>query len=167
MLCIEISERGINMKKRDLIRWAAMSNILETAAVVASLIFVAYTVNRNTAIMQSVNDNFVYQIQDQRVGDIANNSELASIELKVRNNEEVSDLDKHRMISQHVREINMWELAFVRYNEGLYSSSQWLSWDRYYALDLTAKLPQEWWTEVKGWYGDDFAEHVDAAYAIK
>ena len=155
------------MKKRDLVRWAAMSDILETAAVVASLIFVAYTVDRNTAVMQSVNDNFVYQIQDERVGDIANNSELASIELRVRNNEEVSDLDKHRIISQHLRELNMWELAYVRYNEGLYSSSQWHSWNGYYALDLTARLPQEWWAEVKPWYDDDFAQHVDAAYAAK
>ncbi len=99
------------MIKRNLAEWAAISDILETAAVVASLIFVAYSVNRNTLVMQSANDTFVYQIQDERVRDIANNPELASIELKVRNNEEVSAVDKHRMISQHLRELNRWELA--------------------------------------------------------
>jgi hypothetical protein len=155
------------MKKRNLAEWAAISNILETAAVVASLIFVTYSVNRNTLVMQSANDTFVYQIQDERLRDIANNSELASIELKVRNNEEVSEVDKHRMISQHLREINIWELSYVQYNQGLYSPDQWQVWDRYYKFDLIEKLPEEWWGEVKAFYGDDFVAHVDAAYASK
>ena len=155
------------MRKRNLAEWAAISDILETAAVVASLIFVAYSVNRNTLIMQYASDTFVYQIQDERVRDIANSSELASIELKVRNNEEVSEVDKHRMISQHLRELNMWELAYIRYNQGLYSPDQWHMWNAYYEMDLTEKLPEEWWGEVKDWYDDDFANHVDAAYASK
>ncbi len=155
------------MKKRTLVEWAAISNILETAAVVASLIFVAYSINRNTLVMQSASDTFVYQIQDERIRDIANNSELASIELKVRNNEEVSVIDKHRIILQHAREINMWELAYVQYNQGLYSADQWHAWNAYYEIDLTEKLPEEWWGEVKVWYGDDFVKHVDAVYASK
>ena len=155
------------MKKRTLVKWAAISDIFKTAAVVASLIFVAYSVNRNTLVMQSASDTFVYQIQDERVRDIANSSELASIELKVRNNEEVSEVDKHRIISQHLRELNMWELAYVQYNQGLYSPDQWHTWNGYYEIDLTEKLPEEWWGEVKAWYGDDFAKHVDTAYASK
>ena len=144
-----------------------MAEIFESAAVIVSLIFVAYSVNRNTLVMQAANDTFVYQIQDERVRDIANSSELASIELKVRNNEEVSEVDKHRMISQHLRELNMWELAYVQYNQGLYSPSQWRSWNRYYGIDLVEKLPQEWWREVRAWYDNDFAKLVDAAYARK
>ena len=167
MLFVKTITRGIVMKKRNLAEWAAISDILETAAVVASLIFVAFSVNRNTLVMQAASDTFVYQIQDERVRDIANSSELASIELKVRNNEEVSEVDKHRMISQHLREINMWELAYVQYNQGLYSPSQWRGWNTYYGIDLVEKLPEEWWGEVSPWYGDYFVKHVDAAYARK
>ena len=153
------------MKKRGLVEWAAISDIFETIAVVASLLFVAYTVNKNSTVLQSVNDNFVYQIQDQRVGDIANSAELASIEIKVRNNEEISEIDKHRMLSQHLRELNMWELAYVRHRQGLYSTEQWNAWNGYYAMDLVDKLPEDWWAEVKPWYGEGFRQLVDAAYA--
>ena len=153
------------MKKRDLVEWAAVSDILETVAVVASLLFVAFTVSQNTAVLQSVNDNFVYQIQDARVGDIATNPELASIDIKVRNNEEVSEIEKHRILSQHLRELNMWELAYVRHRQGLYSLEQWNAWNGYYVSDLVDKLPEEWWAEVRPWYrGDGFAQLVDAAY---
>ena len=155
------------MKKLKLTGWAAIAEILESAAVIASLIFVAYTVNRNTLALQAVNDNFHYQIQDERVRDIANSSELASIELRVRNSEEVSEIEKHRLLSQHLRELNMWELAYRRNSQGLYSAYQWNAWNGYYADDLTAKLPQEWWDEARVWYGDNFVTHVDAAYASK
>ncbi len=39
------------MRKRDLVKWAAISDILETAVVVVSLLFVAYSINRNSAVM--------------------------------------------------------------------------------------------------------------------
>jgi len=71
MLSVGLSERGIEMKKLDLTEWAAISEILGTTAVIASLIFVAYTVDRNTVVMQAANDNFQYQIQDERARDIA------------------------------------------------------------------------------------------------
>ena len=160
-------KRSMIMKKLNVKRWAAVAEIFESVAVIVSLIFVAYSVNRNTLVMQAANDTFVYQIQDERVRDIANSSELASIELKVRNNEEVSEVDKHRMISQHLRELNMWELAYVQYNQGMYSPDQWIAWNTYYGIDLTAKLPKKWWEEVRPWYGEDFRVHVDGAYANK
>ena len=59
----------------------------------------------------------------------------------------------------------MWELSYVRYNQGLYSVEQWNNWNDYYEIGLTAAIPEEWWAEVRPWYQDDFAMHVDAAYA--
>ncbi len=165
MLVMDICTWGIGMKKRDLVKWAAISDILETAVVVVSLLFVAYSINRNSAVLQAANDNFAYQIQDQRVADIANNAELASIDVRVRNNEEISEIEKHRMLSQHLRELNMWELSYVRYNQGLYSAEQWNNWNDHYEIGLTAAIPEEWWAEVRPWYQDEFAMHVDAAYA--
>ena len=155
------------MRKRDLVKWAAISDILETAAVVVSLLFVAYSINRNSAVMQSVTDNFIYQLQDERVRDIVSDPELASIIVKLRRNEEISEVEMERIRWQNLRELNQWELAFVRYNEGLYSPEQWHNWDGYYDLGFTAVFPEERWADVKEWYREDFVKHVDAVYANK
>ncbi len=155
------------MRKRDLVKWAAISDILETVAVVVSLLFVAYSINRNSAVMQSVTDNFIYQLQDERVRDIVSDPELASIIVKLRRNEEISEVEMERIRWQNLRELNQWELAFVRYNEGLYSPEQWNNWDGYYDLGFTAVFPEESWADVKEWYRDDFVKHVDAVYANK
>ena len=48
-----------------------------TAAVIVSLLFVAYTINRNTLELQAANENFLYSIEEARCGDEANNPQLA------------------------------------------------------------------------------------------
>ena len=155
------------MKRLDLTGWAAIAEIVGTVAVVVSLLFVAHIVNRNTSVMQSVNDNFIYQLQDERVRDIVTDPELASIIVKLRRNEEISEVEMERIRWQNLRELNQWELAFVRYNQGLYSPEQWHNWDGYYDLGFTAVFSEESWTDVKEWYRDDFVKHVDAVYANK
>ncbi len=155
------------MKRLDLTGWAAIAEIVGTVAVVVSLLFVAHSVNRNTSVMQSVNDNFIYQLQDERVRDIVSDSELASIIVKFRHNEDISEVELERILWQKYRELNMWELAFVRHNDGLYSAEQWHIWNRYFDVGFTAEFPEERWTDVKEWYRDDFVKHVDAVYANK
>jgi len=155
------------MKRIDLTGWAAIAEIVGTVAVVVSLLFVAHSVDRNTSVMQSVNDNFIYQLQDERVRDIVNNSELASIIVKFRRNEDISEVELERILWQKYRELNMWELAFVRHADGLYSTKQWHIWNRYFDVGFTTDFPEDRWTEVKEWYRDDFIKHVDAVYANK
>ena len=58
------------MSKLKLTEWAAVSEIIGTVAVVISLLFLAFSVNRNTVVMQASNDNFVYELQFARVRDI-------------------------------------------------------------------------------------------------
>ena len=98
------------MKRLDLTGWAAIAEIVGTVAVVVSLLFVAHSVNRNTSIMQSVNDNFIYQLQDERVRDIVSDPELASIIVKFRHKEDISEVahqNTSRMINRLVNRLNL------------------------------------------------------------
>lgn len=59
----------------------------------------------------------------------------------------------------------MWELAFIRYNDGLFPATQWDSWNRYWSTDMPISYPEAWWSAIKYQYSDDFVAHVDAVYA--
>ncbi|MDH3692496.1 MAG: hypothetical protein OEU36_23950 [Gammaproteobacteria bacterium] len=67
------------MRKSDLSRWAAISEIVATFAVVISLLLVAYSTKRNTDEMETANANFLYQIDEQITADLSVNPQLASI----------------------------------------------------------------------------------------
>jgi hypothetical protein len=66
------------MRKLNLTEWAAVSEIIGTVAIVISLLFVAYSVNQNTAVMQASNDDFIYELQYARTRDIVSSPGMAS-----------------------------------------------------------------------------------------
>ena len=103
------------MKKLTLPEWAAFAEIVGTIAVVVSLLFLAYTIEQNTAVMQSVNDNFLYELDDRLQADIVLTEDLATILLKHYNGEELSDTDELRIRRHGIRQISAWELAFDRH----------------------------------------------------
>ena len=153
------------MAKRNLTEWAAVSEIVGTLAVVISLLFVAFNVNQNTRVMQAANDNFLYQTQDAILNTIVEDSEFASIYLKHLNEGELTAVEELRVQNQGIRDLFMWELAYARNKEGLFAPDQWHAWNKSYSIQFTSEFPDEWWAETRRWVRDDFAAHVDAAYA--
>jgi len=158
------STEHIAMKKLSLPELAAFAEIVGTVAVVVSLLFLAYTIEQNTAVMQSANDNFLYELDDRQQADVALTEDLAIILLKHYNGEELSGVDEVRVRRQGIRQLSTWEIAFDRHREGLLSDEKWKSWNRYYSLNIRNDYPEEWWANLREYYGDEFAAHVDAVY---
>lgn len=67
------------MAKVDIKMLAAGAEIVASIAVVVSLLLVVTSIDQNTKSLQSINDNFLYELQNQRLRDVSNDSELASI----------------------------------------------------------------------------------------
>ncbi len=140
----------------NLTEWAAVAEIIGTAAVVISLLFVAYTVNKNTAVMHASNENFLYEIQFARGRDIVASPGLAAIYAKRRRNEELSEEEQERFHWDKLQDLSSWELAFRRHRDGMFSTEQWEAWDKYFVVSLTGQFPEESWVEVKDWYVEGF-----------
>jgi uncharacterized membrane protein YukC len=58
------------MEQKRLTKWAAISEMVAAAAVVVSLLLVAYSIKRNTDEMETANSNFLYQLDEQVTGDL-------------------------------------------------------------------------------------------------
>lgn len=155
------------MKKLDLSGWAAVSEIVGSVAVVLSLLFVGYSVTRNTLALQAANDNFIFQIQDGILGDLARDAELANIIFNGSSQVELSEIEEYRYSTHGLRDMIMWELAYVRHKEGLFSAEQWEVWDRAYAIQFKSDFTDQWWADNRQWVRDDFAKHVDAMISSK
>jgi hypothetical protein len=74
----------------SLTEWAAISDIVGNAAVVISLLVVAFTVAQNTTAIRAQIDNHWYDSQHASLGDIASNSELLALYVKIRNGQTLS-----------------------------------------------------------------------------
>ena len=155
------------MQKLSLSDWASLAEIVATIAVVISLIFVVISLERNTAVMQASNDNFIYELQFARTRDIVSSPGMASIYVKHRNGEELSAEEQERFYWDMLQELSTWEVAFNRHRDGLFSTPQWEGWDGYFKASLTDRLPADSWVEIRNFYAEDFQSHIDEVYAEK
>ena len=144
--------------------WAAIAEIIASLAVIVSLIFLAYNINQNTRVMQTSNDNFVYELQYARWRDIVTSPSLASIYCKIGRGEQLSGEEKERFGYDKLRELTTWELAFNRHRDGQFSTEQWVCWNNYYEISFIDEFPRKSWEEVQHFYMPDFKDHVNSAY---
>ena len=143
---------------------AAIAEIVGVILVVVSLWFVVYSIRKNTEAVQASNDNFMYDLQYARTRVIVANADVAEIYMKIRNGEELSELQKERLRWDKLQEMSCWEMAFNRHRDGMYSNELWHGWDLYYRNTLIDQFPQEWWDDSRKFYDQPFQDHVDAAY---
>ena len=153
------------MRNLSLSDWASLAEIVATVAVVISLIFVVISLERNTAVMQASNDNFIYELQFARTRDIVSSSGMASIYVRHRNGEELSAEEQERFYWDKMQELSTWELAFNRHRDGLFSTQLWEGWDEYFKVSFTDQFSSDSWAEVRAFYAEDFQSHIDAVYA--
>ncbi|MGI9428507.1 MAG: hypothetical protein ACR2NM_07610, partial [Bythopirellula sp.] len=153
------------MAKVGIKQLAASAEIVASIAVVVSLLLVVGSIDQNTKSMQSINDNFLYDLQNQHLRDVANDGELASIVNRFWAGEDLTSAETLRYRFWMSQELNMWDLAFTRHNDGLMPARQWDSWNNYWSANVPVSFPEAWWSAAKNQYPDDFVAHVDAAYA--
>jgi hypothetical protein len=152
------------MKNVNWSKLAAMSEVIGTIAIVASLAFVVQSVNQNTVAIQNTNLNHVYNRIDSLNSDIAGDPQLSVIYAnKVFELENIAAEDAQFMITMR-RELNQWEQYFKWYRDGLLDDVIWADWDGYYKTLFTSAFPEDWWKAMRKTYYEPFALHVDQIY---
>jgi len=153
------------MRKLGLSRWAAIAEIVATVAVVFSLLLVAYSIGRNTDEMETSNSNFLYQLDEHIGSDLSTDLRLATIFVKMGQNEALSDTEKFQYVALWERYLGVWEIAWTQYKSESLTFIDWRDWDVYLSDSVTGSLPEEWWIEIRSNYKPEFVEHVNGKYA--
>ena len=78
--------------------WAAVAEILGTAGLIVSLIFVAHSINLNTKAVRASHDNFIYEIQNSRDLVATGDGELSSILHRAFEGGELTELEEFRFL---------------------------------------------------------------------
>ncbi len=134
---------------------------------IVSILFLAYSINENTVVIQSANDNFLYELEMARGREISSNPSLAMAYSKFARGEVLSDVEETQLFYDNLHQLSAWEIAFVRHRDGVYSEKRWRAWNQSFQATLLDRFPKQSWEEVSQWYQDDFRSHVNAAYAEK
>ncbi len=152
------------MKKMNLNEWAAAGEIVGTVAVVISLLFVAYSVDRNTDATQASNENILFERHTDLANQFMLDQSLAELLLKKRSGDGgLSEVDVIRWEKYELGMLDIWALAHSRYKRDLLSEEQWVAWDRYFSNIFSKgaeSISRERWEELQYGYETSFWNHV-------
>ena len=153
------------MKKLGLMEWSSIAEIVGTVAVVVSLLFVAYSVNRNTEELQGEHENDLYDADREIELALASDAVWTDIVRRGRyQTDELSESETFRYDLYVVQHLNLWEQMIGRHEQGLMPSDKFLSWDSFYERFVANFIHEDVWLRVKWNHSDpNFRQRVEAA----
>lgn len=155
------------MKKLTLTEWAAAGEVVSTIAVVISLLFVAHSIDRNTAATQASSENILFERHTDLANQFMLDPTLAELMVKQRNGvEELTASEAIRWEKYELNMLDIWALAHSRYQRGLLSENQWWTWDRYFTHMFSNEaeaISKTRWEDLKYGFEDEFWGHVGNA----
>ena len=160
-------KQGKNVKKLTLTEWAATGEIVGTIAVVISLLFVGYSINRNTEAIQASSENILFERHTDLANHFMTDPSLAKIMFMQRTGDgDLSEIDLIRWEKYELNLLDLWALAHSRYKRQLLSTDQWLTWNRYFThmfSNEAVAISKSRWEELQYGFDTDFWEHVGVA----
>ena len=155
------------MKKLTLSEWAATGEIVGTIAVVISLLFVAYSINRNTDATQASSENILFERHTELANQFMIDATLAELMVKRRNgNADLTEVEAIRWEKYELNMLDIWALAHNRYQRELLSEDQWVTWDRYFTHMFSNEgeaISKTRWEELQHGFDTQFWRHVGTA----
>ena len=154
------------MKKLTLTEWAAAGEIIGTITVVISLLFVGYSINRNTDATQASSENILFERHTDLANQFMVDPSLAALMVKQRNGDsDLTDIEVIRWEKYQLNMLDIWALAHSRYTRELLSEDQWMTWDRYFThmfSDESEAISKARWEELSYGFDAEFWDHVGA-----
>jgi hypothetical protein len=155
------------VKNFTLTEWAAAGEIVGTVAVVISLLFVAYSINRNTDATQASSENILFERHTELANQFMLDPTLAELMVKRRNgNTDLTEVEVIRWEKYELNMLDIWALAHSRYKRELLSEDQWETWDRYFTHMFSKEseaISKERWEGLQYGFETKYWEHVGAA----
>jgi hypothetical protein len=155
------------VRKLNLSEWASIGELVGTFAVFASLLFVVYSINQNTAAIQGSTENILFERIGELSAQVIADPTLAAIIVKKREGvAELTQIEAVRWEKYQLVLLDMWALGFNRHSRGLLGLDQWEAWDSYFVETFSAgaeRMPRDQWESLSYGYDVVFWAHVGAS----
>ncbi len=148
------------MKKTDLSLWASVAEILSAIAIVVSLLYVGYELNRNTEVVNSDRSNEALVAIRALDHILITDPDVADLFLRGPNEyDEFSDVERLRYRFFIISLTAIWEQNYNAHIAGLMRTEKWEDWNSSMRPDLphVARV----WPEISAFYNTGFRHHVE------
>ena len=144
------------MNRFKLADWAAVAEVIGTAGVIVSLIFVAFSINSNTEEARASQTNYLFESSREIELAVATDHEWSRIVVKGRGRSEpLSEIEQFRYDAYLVANIDLWDWMLDRYDDGLMTDINLDGWDRYFVGWTKSNISESDWQRLRWQYDGD------------
>jgi len=151
------------MNKKNVQLYASLAEIVSAAAIIVSLLYVAYEFKRTETLSSNEVDLIVFERVRDANSMLVNNSELADLVIRAsRQPDDLTEAERLRYLAyQHIF-FDSWEIAWMYHEDGILEEPTWQEWDEWF-IGEAKRRPAFGWTENRhNFTGEPFLRHVDA-----
>jgi len=152
------------MKKLRLDDWSAVGDLIATAAVIVSLLFLAYSVGENTEAVHGSMENLLFERHAALTNNFITDPTLAEIYAREEAGEaKLSAVEEVRWQFYRENLLDIWLFAFMRHEGGVLGDREWKNWDDYFAYVFTngpERISAEEWHRLAFGFDPQFWAHV-------
>ena len=155
------------MKRLSLSEWSSIAEIVGAAAVVISLLFVTFSINKNTAMLETnAEREFLDAWRTTVQMPFYTNERLAEIQLKVHTGEQLAPVEA-KMWENFLRALfDTWWQYYGAHNKGQVSDQAWEEMNAAIFTLWEREQMGEFWEEMGShWAGTGFGEHINREVA--
>ncbi len=155
------------MTNRKLSDWASIAEIISAVAVVASLLYVGFEINRNTKVGLAANRQSIAARAQELAFYSAETNVFDILFDPSRVSEELTEDEQRYVIAYVGALLRTTEEAFLLYRDGLLEEEYWLTRARVVLLALRPDAAREVYVRTRnaGFYTPDFVAWADEALA--
>ncbi len=155
------------MKKLTLSEWASVAEIVGAILVVISLLFVAFSLERNTAALSGENDDALFDSIREIGLVVLGDPELVKLTKRGQNDPtSLTALERARYLEWVSVHLDIWTRTIRREQKGLLTAEEASDWHEYYEEFAKRSLTPEMWQELKwNWGNFSIVARIDALMA--
>jgi len=143
--------------------WSSIADIIGTAAVVISLVFVIRSIDQNTRAIEAAEANNIWQAwREAALLPVINNSEFAEINQKVLSSQPLSDAEQLQWDRYVGGQIDIWAQLYDLRSNGLISEDIWSYWDYGFVRAWDDSGYERIWERNREIYAPEFQTYVDS-----
>ena len=148
-------------RRLDLSDWSKIADIAGMVAVVISLVFVAYSIQKNTEELQKKNAQQLYEAIREIEVAVLGDEELQRVIWAIDDGrrEELDDFHLYRFRQYLVQVLTVWEQAHSDFLVGTMSDEDYEGWREFFEDYMGDYMIREDWEADKRWLSQFYTVH--------
>lgn len=152
------------MTKRTLAEWASIAEIISAVAVIASLLYVGFEINRNTKVSLAANRQAI-AARAQELAFYSGEAQISRLLFQANDNINLTELEQNQVTAYVGALLRTTEEAFLLYRDGMLEEEYWQTRAGVMLAAMRSEIARGFYYDTRdaGFYTSDFVSWANQA----